>query len=64
VVLSNWGLDIGNTITRVLVGTRPFLFLVITSITLVISFMMENKDAWGRQACGGGGGLGSVLLTA
>jgi hypothetical protein len=44
VVLSNWGLDIGGTITRVLVGTRPLLFLIITNITIVLTLLMENKD--------------------
>lgn len=62
VVLSNWGLDVGGIITRVLVGTRPLLFLIITNITLVISFMMENKDARGRQASGGLGSADSLML--
>ncbi|XP_006647635.3 uncharacterized protein LOC102720677 [Oryza brachyantha] len=44
VVLSNWGLDIGGTITRVLVGTRPLLFLIITNITIVFTLLMENRD--------------------
>ena len=44
VVLSNWGLDIGGAITRVLVGTRPLLFLIITNITIVFKLLMENKD--------------------
>uniref|UniRef100_A0A0A9GBT1 Uncharacterized protein n=1 Tax=Arundo donax TaxID=35708 RepID=A0A0A9GBT1_ARUDO len=44
VVLSNWGLDIGGTITRVLIGTRPLLFLIITNITIVLTLLMENKD--------------------
>lgn len=44
VVLSNWGLDVGGAITRVLVGTRPLLFLIITNITIVITLLMENKD--------------------
>jgi len=44
VVLSNWGLDIGGAITRVLVGTRPLLFLIITNITIVFTLLMENKD--------------------
>uniref|UniRef100_A0ACD5WKD4 Uncharacterized protein n=1 Tax=Avena sativa TaxID=4498 RepID=A0ACD5WKD4_AVESA len=57
VVLSNWGLDVGGIITRILVGTMPLVFLIITSITLVITYMMENKEARGRQ---GGGGLGSA----
>ncbi|KAM0849966.1 hypothetical protein ACQ4PT_053376 [Festuca glaucescens] len=62
VVLSNWGLDVGGIITRVLVGTRPLLFLIITNITLVISFMMENKDTRGRQAGGGLGSADSLML--
>ena len=53
VVLSNWGLDVGGIITRVLVGTRPLLFLIITNVTLVMSFLMEHKDARGRQQAGG-----------
>lgn len=53
VVLSNWGLDIGGAITRVLVGTRPLLFLIITNITIVITLLMENKDP-------NAGGMGSV----
>lgn len=59
VVLSNWGLDIGGTITRVLVGTRPLLFLIITNITIVLTLLMENKDpnARGRPA---GSNLGSA----
>ncbi|KAG0540266.1 hypothetical protein BDA96_03G394200 [Sorghum bicolor] len=44
VVFSNWGLDIGGVITRVLVGTRPLLFLIITNITIVFTLLMENKD--------------------
>ncbi|KAL5211231.1 hypothetical protein ABZP36_022078 [Zizania latifolia] len=58
VVLSNWGLDIGGTFTRVLVGTRPLLFLIITTITIVFTLLMENKDpnARGRPA---GSNLGS-----
>ena len=44
VVLSNWGLDIGGAITRILVGTRPLLFLIITNITIVFTLLMENKD--------------------
>jgi len=44
VVLSNWGLDIGGAITRVLVGTRPLLFLIITNITIVFTLLMDNKD--------------------
>ncbi|WVZ68058.1 hypothetical protein U9M48_017048 [Paspalum notatum var. saurae] len=59
VVLSNWGLDIGGAITRVLVGTRPLLFLIITNITIVLTLLMENKDpnARGRPV---GVNLGSV----
>uniref|UniRef100_A0A0E0K370 Uncharacterized protein n=1 Tax=Oryza punctata TaxID=4537 RepID=A0A0E0K370_ORYPU len=59
VVLSNWGLDIGGTITRVLVGTRPLLFLIITNITIVFTLLMENKDpnVRGRSA---GSNLGSA----
>uniref|UniRef100_J3L639 Uncharacterized protein n=1 Tax=Oryza brachyantha TaxID=4533 RepID=J3L639_ORYBR len=59
VVLSNWGLDIGGTITKVLVGTRPLLFLIITDITIILAMLMENKDpnARGRPA---GGNLGSA----
>uniref|UniRef100_A0A0E0JRE0 Uncharacterized protein n=1 Tax=Oryza punctata TaxID=4537 RepID=A0A0E0JRE0_ORYPU len=59
VVLSNWGLDIGGTITRVLVGTRPILFLIVTNITIVFTLLMENKDpnVRGRQA---GSNLGSA----
>ncbi|KAG8071725.1 hypothetical protein GUJ93_ZPchr0006g42290 [Zizania palustris] len=58
VVLSNWGLDIGGTFTRVLVGTRPLLFLILTGITIVFTLLMENKDpnARGRRA---GSNLGS-----
>jgi hypothetical protein len=62
VVLSNWGLDVGGVITRVLVGTRPLLFLIITNITLVMSYMMENKDARGRQAGGSLGSADSLML--
>jgi hypothetical protein len=59
VVLSNWGLDIGGAITRVLVGTRPLLFLIITNITIVMALLMENKDpnARGRPV---GPNLGSA----
>ncbi|KAF0922107.1 hypothetical protein E2562_024679 [Oryza meyeriana var. granulata] len=59
VVLSNWGLDIGGIITRVLVGTRPLLFLIITNITIVFTLLMENKDpdVRGRSA---GSNLGSA----
>ena len=59
VVLSSWGLDIGGAITRVLVGTRPLLFLIITNITIVITQLMENKDpnARGRPV---GPNLGSA----
>ncbi|RCV28260.1 hypothetical protein SETIT_5G391400v2 [Setaria italica] len=59
VVLSNWGLDIGGAITRVLVGTRPLLFLIITNITIVLTLLMENKDpnARGRPV---GPNLGSA----
>ncbi|RLN21910.1 uncharacterized protein C2845_PM07G29570 [Panicum miliaceum] len=59
VVLSSWGVDIGGAITRVLVGTRPLLFLIITSITIVITQLMENKDpnARGRPV---GPNLGSA----
>ncbi|KAL5207275.1 hypothetical protein ABZP36_031710 [Zizania latifolia] len=59
VVLSNCGLDIGGAFTRVLVGTRPLLFLIITSITIVFTLLMENKDpnARGRPA---GSNLGSA----
>jgi hypothetical protein len=59
VVLSSWGLDIGGVITRVLVGTRPLLFLIITSITIVITQLLENKDpnARGRPV---GPNLGSA----
>uniref|UniRef100_A0A0E0GAQ0 Uncharacterized protein n=1 Tax=Oryza nivara TaxID=4536 RepID=A0A0E0GAQ0_ORYNI len=58
-VLSNWGLDIGGTITRVLVGTRPLLFLIITNVTIVFTLLMENKDpnVRGRSA---GSNLGSA----
>ncbi|KAF8775235.1 hypothetical protein HU200_004637 [Digitaria exilis] len=48
VVLSNWGLDIGGVITRVLVGTRPLLFLIITNITIVMTLLMENRDTNAR----------------
>uniref|UniRef100_A0A0D9VJ50 Uncharacterized protein n=1 Tax=Leersia perrieri TaxID=77586 RepID=A0A0D9VJ50_9ORYZ len=59
VVLSNWGLDIGGTITRVLVGTRPLLFLIITNITIVFTLLMESRDpnVRGRSA---GSSLGSA----
>uniref|UniRef100_A0A0E0CAN9 Uncharacterized protein n=1 Tax=Oryza meridionalis TaxID=40149 RepID=A0A0E0CAN9_9ORYZ len=59
VVLSNWGLDIGGTITRVLVATRPILFLIVTNITIVFTLLMENKDpnVRGRPA---GSNLGSA----
>ncbi|RLN05587.1 uncharacterized protein C2845_PM13G14180 [Panicum miliaceum] len=59
VVLSSWGLDIGGGVTRVLVGTRPLLFLIITSITIVITQLLENKDpnARGRPV---GPNLGSA----
>ncbi|XP_062226877.1 uncharacterized protein LOC133925067 [Phragmites australis] len=59
VVLSSWGLDIGGTITRVLVGTRPLLFLIITNIIIVLTLLMENKDpnARGRPV---GSNLGSA----
>lgn len=49
VVLSNWGLDIGGAITRVLVGTRPLLFLIITNITIVMTLLMENRDPNARS---------------
>ncbi|CAM0883705.1 unnamed protein product [Alopecurus aequalis] len=62
VVLSNWGLDVGGTITRVLVGTRPLLFLIITNITLVMSYMMENKDASRRQPGISLGSADSLML--
>ncbi|KAL6614120.1 hypothetical protein ACP70R_036390 [Stipagrostis hirtigluma subsp. patula] len=52
VVLSNWGLDVGGTITRVLVGTRPLLFLIITEITIVVTLLMENKDPNARSRVG------------
>jgi hypothetical protein len=66
VVLSNWGLDIGGTITRVLVGTRPLLFLIITNITIVLTLLMENKDpnARGRPVgvnLGSADRLGQIL---
>ncbi|KAJ1286343.1 hypothetical protein BS78_03G346000 [Paspalum vaginatum] len=66
VVLSNWGLDIGGAITRVLVGTRPLLFLIITNITIVLTLLMENKDrnARGRPVgidLGSADGLGQML---
>lgn len=65
VVLSNWGLDVGGTITRVLVCTRPLLFLIITNVTIVMSLLMENRDpnARGRQAgiSLGSDGLGLML---
>lgn len=66
VVLSNWGLDIGGTITRVLVGTRPLLFLIITNITIVLTLLMENKDpnARGRPVglnLGSADSLGQIL---
>uniref|UniRef100_A0A0D9V842 Uncharacterized protein n=1 Tax=Leersia perrieri TaxID=77586 RepID=A0A0D9V842_9ORYZ len=59
VVLSNWGLDIGGTITRVLVCTRPLLLLIIMDIAIVFTLLMENKDpnARGRPA---GSNLGSA----
>ncbi|KAK3166049.1 hypothetical protein QOZ80_1AG0040870 [Eleusine coracana subsp. coracana] len=66
VVLSKWGLDIGGTITRVLVGTRPLLFLIITNITIVLTLLMENKDpnARGRPVginLGSADSLGQIL---
>ncbi|EMS35666.1 hypothetical protein TRIUR3_28797 [Triticum urartu] len=65
VVLSNWGLDVGGTISRVLVCTRPLLFLIITNVTIVMSLLMENRDpnARGRQAgiSLGSDGLGLML---
>ncbi|CAL4946452.1 unnamed protein product [Urochloa decumbens] len=66
VVLSNWGLDIGGVITRVLVGTRPLLFLIITNITIVMTLLMENKDpnARGRPVglnLGSADSLGQML---
>ncbi|KAF7031730.1 hypothetical protein CFC21_043013 [Triticum aestivum] len=65
VVVSNWGLDVGGTITRVLVCTRPLLFLIITNVTIVMSLLMENRDpnARGRQAgiSLGSDGLGLML---
>ncbi|EAY76587.1 hypothetical protein OsI_04535 [Oryza sativa Indica Group] len=59
VVLSNWGLDVGGTITKVLVATRPILFLIVTNITIVFTLLMENKDpnVRGRPA---GSNLGSA----
>ncbi|KAL5227530.1 hypothetical protein ABZP36_015795 [Zizania latifolia] len=59
VVLSNWGLDIGGTITRVLVGTRPLLFLIITNITVVFTLLMENKDS-NAKSRPAGSNLGSA----
>uniref|UniRef100_A0ACD5VXB3 Uncharacterized protein n=1 Tax=Avena sativa TaxID=4498 RepID=A0ACD5VXB3_AVESA len=70
VVLSNWGLDVGGIITRILIGTMPLVFLIITSITLVISYMMENKEARGTGGLGSADGLvlmlelGSLLQKA
>ncbi|KAM3352768.1 hypothetical protein ACQJBY_024152 [Aegilops geniculata] len=65
VVVSNWGLDVGGTITRVLVCTRPLLFLIITNVTIVMSLLMENRDpnARGRQdgISLGSDGLGLML---
>lgn len=60
VVLSNWGLDVGGIITRVLVGTRPLLFLIITHITIVMTFLMENKDPNVRGRPAGSSNFGSV----
>lgn len=66
VVLSNWGLDIGGAITRVLVGTRPLLFLIVTNITIVLATLMENKDPNARSRpvginLGSADGLGQML---
>ncbi|KAL6840273.1 hypothetical protein ACP4OV_030083 [Aristida adscensionis] len=61
VVLSSWGLDVGGTITRVLVGTRPLLFLIITEITFVITHLMDNRDPNNRGRAGSNLGSGDSL---